>query len=306
MRNRARGIIGAAGAIAASLILMSAIMGSAHAESLVPEIPGPEYGKLLATGGLSNLEGAGGGGLATWATITGYGTRDSVGGDVHFTYVNLQRYELRTAGAAIGIGDRIELSYAHQFFDTGRTGTLFGLGKGFTFEQDVVGLKVRLFGDAVYGQDSWLPQVAAGLQYKVGDKGKIVRLLGAKDSSGTDFYVAFTKIFLNQSLIVNATVRATRANELGILGFGGPKNNNYTAQFEGSVGYLVARDIVVGGEYRTKPRNLGFTKESDWKDLFATYFVNKNLSVTAAYVDLGTIATFKNQRGFYLSAKVGF
>ena len=32
-------------------------------------------GKLLATGGVSQVEGAGGGGLANWALITGYGTR---------------------------------------------------------------------------------------------------------------------------------------------------------------------------------------------------------------------------------------
>lgn len=42
-----------------------------------------ESGKLLATGGVSQVEGAGGGGLSTWALITGYGTRDAVGGNVH-------------------------------------------------------------------------------------------------------------------------------------------------------------------------------------------------------------------------------
>jgi hypothetical protein len=41
-------------------------------------------------------------------------------------------------------------------------------------------------------------------------------------------------------------------------------------------------------------------------DLFAAYAINKTVSVTAAYVDLGDIATFKNQRGLYVSLQAGF
>jgi hypothetical protein len=62
----------------------------------------------------------------------------------------------------------------------------------------------------------------------------------------------------------------------------------------------------VGGEYRTKPDNLGFAKENDWWDLFAAYAIDKHLSVTAAYTNLGDIATFKNQNGFLVSLQAGF
>ena len=55
-------------------------------------------GKLLATGGVSQVEGAGGGGLANWALITGYGTRDGVGANVHYTAVPLPDYTLQTHG----------------------------------------------------------------------------------------------------------------------------------------------------------------------------------------------------------------
>ena len=48
-----------------------------------------ESGRLLATSGVSQVEGAAGGGLAPWAVITGYDTRDQVGGNVHATYVGL-------------------------------------------------------------------------------------------------------------------------------------------------------------------------------------------------------------------------
>ena len=70
--------------------------------------------------------------------------------------------------------------------------------------------------------------------------------------------------------------------------------------------YLLTKSIAIGGEYRTKSSNLGFTKETDWKDLFIAWAPTKNISVTLAYVDLGTIATKKDERGVYLSTQIGF
>jgi hypothetical protein len=263
-------------------------------------------GKLLLTGGVTNVEGAGGGGLSSWATITGYATRDGVGGNVHATLVELPDYQFRAYGAAVGLFDRVELSYTRQEFDTQGTGAKLGLGKGFTFNQDVLGAKVRVLGDAIYAQDSWVPQVAVGVQYKNVDKAAVVAFLGAQDDDGIDYYVAATKVLLAESLVVNGTLRATKANQTGLLGFGGPGGkDDYTLQFEGSAGMLLSKRLLVGAEYRTKPNNLGL-KEDDWWDLFAAYAVNKNLSITAAYADLGTIATFKGQRGLYLSIQAGF
>jgi hypothetical protein len=262
-------------------------------------------GKLLLTQGVSNVEGAGGGGIASWALISGYETRDGIGGNVHVTGISLPDYQFRAFGASVGFRDRVELSYTRQEFDTQGTGAKLGLGSGFTFDQDVVGVKVKLFGDAVYNQDSWVPQVAAGAQYKTADRGAVISFLGGKHDSGVDWYVAATKVYLDQSLVLNATIRATKANQTGLLGFGGPKNDSYQAEFEGSAALLLTRKIAVGVEYRTKPDNLGL-KEDDWMDLFAAYAINKNISVTAAYVDLGEIATFRHQRGVYLSIQAGF
>ncbi len=263
-------------------------------------------GKLLLTGGVSTIEGSGGGGLATWAVTTGYGAQDGIGGNVHATYVNLPDYELRSWGGAVGLWDRVELSVARQEFDTGAAGAALGLGSGFTFTQDIVGVKVKLIGDAVYDQDTWLPQVAVGLQHKSNDQGVIVRAVGGRDDEGTEYYVAATKLFLANSLLLSGTVRMTDANQTGLLGFGGDRNDDLEPQFEGSVGYLLNRNLVVGAEYRTKPDNLGFAGEDDWFDVYAAYALNRHLSVTAAYVDLGSIATFRDQRGVYLSLQAGF
>jgi hypothetical protein len=260
-----------------------------------------DEGKLLATGGVSNVEGAGGGGLATWALITGYGTRDGVGFDAHFTYVDLPNYALTTWGGAVGLWDRVELSYARQSFDTENVGAKLGLGQGYTFDQDVFGAKVKIIGDAVYDQDSWLPQIAAGAQYKHNDRDAIIHAIGGKSDEGVDYYVSATKLFLAQSLLVDATIRETRANQFGILGFGGDKDSGYSTEFEGSAAYLFSRNFALGAEFRTKPDNLGIARDDNAWDVFAAYFFCKNLSLTAAYVNLGNIVIENNQNGVYLS-----
>lgn len=265
-----------------------------------------DEGRLLATGGVTNVEGAGGGGLATWATITGYGTSTGAGVNAHYTVVDTGQYRLQSAGAAIGLFNRVEFSYAHQQFDTRQVGADLGLGYGYTFEQDVLGLKVRLFGDLVYDQDTLLPQVALGVQYKKNNRGALLAAIGARDDEGVDYYLSATKLFLADSLLVNATLRYTKANQFGILGFGGDKDGDYTLQGEGSVAWLVDKHLALGAEYRFKPDNLGIAREDDAFDVFAAIFPNKNLSVTVAYVDLGNIVLRDNQRGVYLSVQAGF
>ena len=285
--------------VALFALLASVPTGAQAAETLYS-------GKLLLTGGVTSVEGSGGGGIATWSTITGYETKDGIGANAHATFLKVDDYSLRDYGAAVGFYDRLELSFAREEFDTGATGAKLGLGKGFTFHQDVIGAKVRLFGDAVYDQDTWVPQVSVGVQYKKVDHGDIIHAVGGKHDSGVDYYIAGTKLLLDRSLVLSGTVRLTKANQTGLLGFGGDRKDDYSAQFEGSAGYLLTRRLVVGAEYRTKPDNLGFSKEDDWWDIFAAWAINKNLSVTVAYADLGDIATFKNQRGLYVSLQAGF
>lgn len=263
-------------------------------------------GKLLLTDGISTVEGAAGGGIATWAVIAGNETNRGVGGSAHATLVALPDFTLRSFGAAVGIRDRVELSYTRQVFDTRDAGAALGLGKGFTFGQDIFGAKVRVLGDAIWAQDTWVPQVAVGVQHKNANRDAVVRAVGARNDKGTDFYVAATKLILSQSAILNATLRYTKANQLGLLGFGGDRGNGRTAQFEGSAGVMLSPSIVVGAEYRTKPNKLAFAKEERGYDLFAAWAVHRNLTVTAAYADLGDIATIKKQRGLFVSLQGAF
>lgn len=265
-----------------------------------------DEGRLLATGGVSQVEGSGGGGLGAWALITGYGTRDGIGLTAYATEARTRSYRLQSYGAGIGMWNRLELTVARQAFDTRKVGALLGLGAGYTFHQNIVGAKFRLFGDAVFDQDVWYPQVSIGLQHKRNDRATIVRAVGAKDNSGTDIYVAASKLLLEHSLLLNGTVRFTKANQLGILGFGGDRHDRLSPEFEGSAALLLSKDFAVGVEYRTKPDNLGFAREDDWADLFVAWFPTKNISITAAALRLGSIATQRRQNGGYLSMQVAF
>jgi hypothetical protein len=279
--------------------------GGAQAQAM------PDMGKFLATGGVSQLEGAGGGGLTPWALITSYGTRDSWGANAHYTHVVTQDYKLATYGVAVGIADRVEISLASQEFK----GSLAPLNL-LDIKQDIVGVKLKLAGDAVYEQDSWLPQIAVGAMVKrnkgIGGLGALgvtnVKQLGAKDDQGTDVYLSATKILFEQSLLLNGTLRATKANQMGLLGFGGDKGDSMRLMPEVSLAYLVNRKLAVGAEYRRKPHNLGVDNEKAYYDVFAAWFPTKNFSVTAAYAELGDITIFntRKQHGLYLSLQTGF
>ncbi len=291
--------------------LVLALVGPVLASSAAVAQGKPDMGKLSATGGVSQVEGAGGGGLVPWALITGYGTRDSWGANAHVTALRTQDYSLDSVGVALGIADRVEVSLAQQHLK----GSVAPLDR-LSLKQDILGIKVKLAGDAVYDQDRALPQLAVGAMYKrhrgVTGLGALgitnATQLGAKDDSGVDLYVAATKIVLDSSLLLNGTLRATRANQMGLLGFGGDRGERYRLMPEVSAAYMFSRTLVGGLEYRHKPHNLGVDDEKANYDVFVAWFPSKHLSVTAAYVALGDITVFnpKRQHGVYVSLQAGF
>lgn len=284
--------------MAACVVTSFSVTFSADAEISEPG------GKLLLTRAITSVDGTGGGGIVPWALITGNETDRGIGATAHLTGVTLPDFDVMSYGAAIGVSDRFEFSYSRQELDTGGTGPKLGLPDGYTFGQDILAAKVRIAGDAVYGQDTWMPQVAIGATFKQADHGDLLSALGAVDDDGVEVYVSATKLLLAQSLLVAGTLRYTDANQNGLLGFGGTSDQSIHPEV--SVGYLLSKRLIVGGEYKAKPDNLAFAEEEAWVDLFAAFAVNKSLTVTAAYADLGSIATFDDQRGLYLSLQVGF
>lgn len=263
-------------------------------------------GRLLATGGATSLEGAAGGGIMPWAVLAGYGERGEWGTDVFATRVETGDYRLDVAGVAVSYGNRIELSYARQRFDLGTLARDLNLPDN-SLSMDTLGLKVRLAGDLIYDR---LPQISLGLQHKRQRDFLVPSLVGAQRREDSEGYLAASRLILGgafgYNLLLNANLRYSRANELGLLGFGGDRRDRHSWLKEGSVAVLLDRHWAVGIEYREKPDNLSFAGESDWADLFVGYFPNKNLALVLAYARLGEIATLDNQDGVYLSVQGSF
>ena len=213
-----------------------------------------------------------------------------------------------------GLWDRVELSYVHhelEFSD----GALDGLG----VSDDVIGVKVKLFGDAVYNQDSWIPQVAVGAQYKdhggihdaaaVGLPGLTSPIqLGAEDDSGIDYYVSATKVFLSQSMLLNLTLRYTEAEPVRPARFRPatpswcrrPRSPGCSAASSPS-----ARSIATGRTTSTPT-----TRDAAW-DVFVAWTPTHNVSLVAAYLNIGSVLApvtgeTADQDGAYLSLQVGF
>ncbi len=336
-----------------SLALMLAMAGTAHAQG----------GGLLATGGVSQFEGAGGGGLVPWALIAGYGTEDEIGGAAHYTYLHSDRYGLQSGGFKLGFFDRLELSLTRQRLRVdsdviaatadalvGGLEPILGTpdplsASNTSITADIIGAKLRLFGDAVYAQDSWLPQVALGIQHKRNkdfDSGVVVpylgnvgvpALLGAADANGTDIYLSATKVFLGvpfgRNLLLNVTARATKANAFGLLGFGRrvvnpldgtllDEDTDYEIEYGFSAAMFLTPHLVLGGEYRTQSSRLenqpvlgllgapDLAEEDDAYDIFLAWFPNKILALTLAYVDLGNLPFQPDSEAAYLSLQASF
>lgn len=268
------------------IMLAVSVVPAAHAE-----------GRLLATGGATTIEGSAGGGIVPWATLSSYAAEGEWGGTVQLNYADVEDYQLDVVGATLSYGNRLELSYARQDFSLSRLGG--------SLKQDIYGVKVRVAGDVIYGE---LPQFSIGMQHKRNQTFALPQAVGARSDSGTDYYLVATKAWLDgpfhRTWLANITLRATKANETGLLGFGGDLNNDYELMTEASVGMFLNRHWIVGFEYRQKPNNLGFAAEQDWHDVFVGWFPNKRFAVVGAYTNLKTIAGAPEQKGFYINLQV--
>lgn len=285
--------------IKSSMLLLTCLVGLNAHHAIAGD-------RLLATGGVSQIEGAGGGGLTPWALIAGYGTDAQIGGSAFYTRAKTgDDFELNTGGVAVGFYNRVELSLSQTKFELGSTVPKESI------RLNTMGIKLRLFGDAIYDQDSWVPQVSAGALIKHNEDFDFVpKLLGGKDGTGVDYYLAASKLYLDavfgRNVLLGATMIATKANQFGLIGFGGDLNNDYQIKPSYSAAIMLSDNLLVGMEYRYKPDNLSSFNENDAKDVFVTWFPHKRFSITAAAVDLGDVADKTNQTAWYLSGQISY
>lgn len=265
----------------------------------IPQAHANPNARLIGTGGAMSVEGAAGGGIVPWAMLAGYADEGELGGAAWLSGIETRDFSLSAYGAALTWNNRVELSLTKHSFD------IDAVASGESFEQSIIGVKTRLYGDLIYSR---APQISFGLFYKQNNTFEIPGAVGAVDESGVDLYFAASKLWLDgvfhRSVFLNATVRATRANQMGLLGFGGDLNDKHEIVAEISAGLFVNRNWVIGAEYRQKPDNLSFAREDDWYDVFVGWFPNKRVSVVAAWADLGSIAGFDNQESVSLSLQL--
>ncbi len=150
-----------------------------------------------------------------------------------------------------------------------------------------------------------MPQLTLGLQHKKHLDFGVPTVVGALRDSDDEIYLSAAKLWLaavlDRNVFMNVTGRYSRANQAGLLGFGGDLNDDKELVLEASTGLFITRKLAVGVEYREHPENLGFSKQDAWRDVFFGYFVNKHISVVGAYADLGTVASLPDQKGWYMS-----
>jgi hypothetical protein len=237
---------------------------------------------LLLSGGVTSFEGTAGGGITPWALISGYSSKEEINGTANLQLLQIGDYQLTTAGVSVGIYDRVEVSLQRQSLDVsdGITSNVFSLltdgavptAPGTDIEQDIIGVKVKLFGDALFAEKPYLPQVSLGLQYKKnrdfdtslpipsGDvplPGQgVPQIVGATEDSGLDIYISATNVWLGgafgKNLLVNLTARATKANTFGLLGFESANDDSYDIEFEGSLAIIPTPNTAIGIEWRTQ------------------------------------------------------
>src|SRR5262249_10137570 len=93
----------------------------------------------------------------------------------------------------------------------------------------------------------------------------------------------------------------TRANQMGLLGFGGDKSNSRKLEPEVSAAVLITDNLALGVDYRWKPDNLSAFKEENIRAVFVAWLPTRNIANTGAYWTRGSSAGMKDQTGPYLS-----
>lgn len=289
-RDRGRRVAAWARACAAAFVVVAVVVAAGPAQA---------GGRLLATDGATQIEGSAGSGLVPWAVIAGTGTRDEIGGSGFATGVFVDDLRLASFGIAGGLYDRVELSFAHQVLEVRPLGE--------DLRQNVFGLKVRAVGDLVYGR---VPAIAFGAQFKHMLDFDVPKAVGADEDFGVDLYGGVSRLFLGglfgHNVLLNGVVRASKANEIGLLGFGGPGRDNYQFHFEGTAAVFLTRRVVVGYDFRQKSKNLRAVNEDPWQAAFLAVVPSRHFKVVAAYARLGEVAGLGHQDGAYVSLQGSF
>lgn len=202
-------------------------------------------------------------------------------------YVNLNGSDIdwTTIGIADTFFKRLELSYGYESVNLGPK--LFTLNQSLpglsqNIHKSNIGAKALLLEENSFGT-KYVPAVSVGAIYKTTTFDTAT--LGNKiDKDGFDVYLVATKLIpeLPRPVLLSAGVLSTSGQVNGILGF----NDKRDTVFFGNIDILPLDNAAIGFEFKQGARFTTFKNTNYW-NVHAAWFVNKNLSLIAAYADAG-------------------
>jgi hypothetical protein len=281
-------------------------MNKFHKVTIASALLATSFGAHAA---ITNIDGQAGGGLVPWALL-------SSGPTVAITHLGTQNLGVDSLAINTSFANRVEVSYARNMLDV--VGSALGNVNNHA-NVDNIGLKVKLndMGDA-------MPQFAIGVVNKRASGTLVNNVVATPGSgistSGTDVYGAASKIVNigGKTVLLNGVLRASKANQLGFLGFGGGNavgaKTGYSVKPELSAEVFAAENVIFGVEYRAQPSNgatgNGVLYQNSAYDIHMVYVANKNFTLTAAYTSLGQVAPAVNggnkQNGMLVQGQVNF
>ena len=267
---------------------------------------------LFASGAqaaITNIDGQAGGGLVPWALL-------SSGPTVAITHLGTSNLDINSVAVNTSFANMVEVSYARNMLNV--ASPALSAANSTTDNVDNLGLKVKL-----NDMSDSMPQFALGLVYK-NASGNLANYLNTNlgiNKSSTDVYAAASKIVNigGKNVLLNGVLRATKADQMGLLGFGGGTTagakTSYSIVPELSAEIFVADNVILGAEYRAQPSNGvagtdGVLHQNAAYDLNIVYVASKNFTLTAAYANLGQVApgvtNTGKQNGMLLQGQVNF
>lgn len=234
---------------------------------------------------LNNLEGVGGVAFNPLAYLGGNQTADankdntSLLGEI-FTgkpqvgawYVNLSdsKIDWTTFGVAQTFFNRLELSYGYELISTSFQ----------DIQKHNFGAKLLVL-EENFNDWGFAPAVSVGTVWKHTSFDTPTGV----DSSGLDFYVVATKLIkkaLPKPVLLSGGVLWTKGRTLGVLGF----DEHRDEVLFGNIDVLPLENVAVGFEYRQGAK-FSTWKDADYWETHLAWFVNKRLTLVAAYVNAG-------------------
>jgi hypothetical protein len=185
---------------------------------------------------------------------------------------------------------RLEVSYGYENINVDR---------GENIHMNNVGGKLLLLEENFKGI-KYLPAVSFGAIYKHTD------VTTNLSQSGCDYYLVATKLITQLPLPVLVSVGglSTKGIATGVVGF----DSDRDTVFFGNIDILPISQLAIGFEYKQGAK-FDDVENADYYNVHAAWFVNKNLSLIAAYVNTG--ATKSSSKvglgdGVVLSAQYAF